>query len=87
MIYSYPTEIEVDETGDDLMEVWVIVTHAEAYRPATRYSPAEGGVYDWYLARKNWGEYDEDLNENRGNKDRDLISMQMEEELNHYYGE
>ena len=55
-LYSYPVEIESEP-----QEVYVVVTDIEPYRPADRYGPAEGGVYDWHLSRTEYGEYDSSI--------------------------
>ena len=79
-IYSYPVEIESEEN-----EVFVVITHEETYRPATRYSPSEGGVYDWHLSRTEYGERDDSIQITR--RELELIDRYMEDDLNQKYGE
>jgi hypothetical protein len=78
--YSYPVELEGEE-----QEVFVVVSDIEPYRPATRYAPAEGGVYDWHLSRTEYGERDDSIKITR--KELELIDRYMEDDLNKYYGE
>ena len=78
--YSYPVELE-----GEAQEVFVVVTDIEPYRPATRYAPAEGGVYDWHLSRDEYGERDDTIQITR--KELELIDRYMEDDLNKYYGE
>ena len=79
-IYSYPVEIESEEN-----EVFVVITHEEPYRPATRYSPSEGGVYDWHLSRTEYGEPDSSITATQ--RELDLIDSYMLDSLDYYYGE
>jgi hypothetical protein len=53
-VISYPVEVET--TDGDVIEVWVVVTYIEPYRAATRFAPAEGGVYDWHFSTEQYGE-------------------------------
>ena len=78
--YSYPVELE-----GEAQEVFVVVTDIEPYRPADRYGPAEGGVYDWHLSRTEYGERDDTIQITR--KELELIDRYMEDDLNKYYGE
>ena len=77
-LYSYPVEIESEE-----QEVFVVVTDAEAYRPATRFAPAEGGVYDWHLSRTEYGDYDETIVATE--REIDLIEQYMTDDINERY--
>ena len=77
--YSYPVELESEG------EVFVVVTDIEPYRPADRYGPAEGGVYDWHLSRTEYGERDDSIQIT--NKELELIDRYMEDDLNQLYGE
>ena len=77
---SYPVEIESEP-----QEVYVVVTDIETYRPADRYGPAEGGVYDWHLSRTEYGERDDSIQIT--NKELELIDRYMEDDLNQLYGE
>ena len=79
-IYSYPVEIESEEN-----EVFVVITHEETYRPATRYSPSEGGVYDWHLSRTEYGEMDTSIVPTE--REIDMIEQYMTDDLNQLYGE
>ena len=78
--YSYPVELESEP-----QEVYVVVTDIETYRPADRYGPAEGGVYDWHLSRTEYGERDDTIQITR--KELELIDRYMEDDLNQLYGE
>ena len=77
--YSYPVELESEG------EVFVVVTDIETYRPADRYGPAEGGVYDWHLSRTEYGEPDSSITATQ--RELDLIDSYMEDDLNQLYGE
>ena len=77
--YSYPVELESEG------EVFVVVTDIETYRPADRYGPAEGGVYDWHLSRDEYGEPDSSITATQ--RELDLIDSYMEDDLNQLYGE
>ena len=77
-LYSYPVEIESEE-----QEVFVVVTDAEAYRPADRYGPAEGGVYEWHLSRTEYGEPDDTIVATP--RELDLIDTYMTDDINERY--
>jgi hypothetical protein len=77
-LYSYPVEIESEE-----QEVYVVVTDAEAYRPADRYGPEEGGVYTWHLSRTEYGDYDETIVATE--REIDLIDKYMTDDINERY--
>ena len=79
-LYSYPVEIESEP-----QEVYVVVTDAEAYRPADRFGPAEGGVYEWHLSRTEYGEPDSSITATQ--RELDLIDSYMLDSLDYYYGE
>jgi hypothetical protein len=53
MIASYPVELESEP-----QDVWVVVTHETAYRPADRHGPAEGGEFEWHFSRTEYGDVD-----------------------------
>ena len=77
-LYNYPVEL------DNGNEVYVVVTGEEPYRPATRFAPAEGGWYDWYLSLAPFGEPAE-IQVSQSELDR--IERNMEIDLNYWYGE
>ena len=77
-LYSYPVEIESEP-----QEVYVVVTDAEAYRPATRFAPAEGGVYDWHLSRTEYGDMDTSIVPTE--REIDLIDRYMTDDINERY--
>ena len=79
-IYSYPVELE-----GEAQEVFVVVTDVEAYRPATRFAPAEGGVYDWHLSRTEYGEPDISITATQ--RELEIIDYYMIDDLNQKYGE
>ena len=79
-LYSYPVEIESEP-----QEVYVVVTDIEPYRPADRYGPAEGGVYDWHLSRTEYGDMDTSIVPTE--REIDLIEQYMTDDLNQLYGE